>query len=84
MKFGGTSVGDRMRGAPGIAGRTFSALGRRRVNVIAIAQGSSEYNVSFVVAASAMCDAVTTIHQEFGLSHRSSRFDSRTRTLVGR
>jgi bifunctional aspartokinase / homoserine dehydrogenase 1 len=42
-------VGENMRGTPGIAGRTFSALGRENVNIIAIAQGSYECNISFVV-----------------------------------
>jgi len=56
-----------MRGTPGIAGRVFSALGRNEVNVIAVAQGSSEYNVSFVVAAAAMQTAVKAIHLEFDL-----------------
>ena len=60
-------VGDKMRGAPGIAGRTFSALGRSGVNIIAIAQGSSEYNISFVVEAAAMREAVAVVHDEFKL-----------------
>jgi aspartokinase/homoserine dehydrogenase 1 len=60
-------VGDRMRGMPGIAGRTFSALGKRGVNIIAIAQGSSEYNVSFVVHSDSMAEAVQELHKEFGL-----------------
>ncbi|PYS81292.1 MAG: aspartate kinase [Acidobacteria bacterium] len=76
------AVGERMRGTPGIAGRLFSALGRRGVNIVAIAQGSSEYNVSFVVAAGAMRDAVTAIHHEFNLHRRDSRFDAETRSLV--
>jgi aspartate kinase len=69
-------VGDKMRGTPGIAGRTFSALGRRSVNIIAIAQGSSEYNVSFVVEKGAMREAVLAVHNEFGLQRRASRFDT--------
>jgi aspartate kinase len=69
-------VGDKMRGTPGIAGRTFSALGRRGVNIIAIAQGSSEYNVSFVVERAAMREAVLAVHNEFGLQRRASRFDT--------
>jgi len=69
-------VGERMRGLLGIAGRTFSALGRRGVNIIAIAQGSSEYNVSFVVEAALMKEAVQTLHNEFGLQRRASRFES--------
>lgn len=68
-------VGDRMRGTPGIAGRTFSALGRRGINIIAIAQGSSEYNVSLVVEAGMMHEAVQALHAEFGLERRASRFD---------
>jgi len=60
-------VGEKMRGTPGIAGRTFSALGRKGINIIAIAQGSSEYNVSFVVEAVAMRDAVCAVHEEFQL-----------------
>ena len=68
-------VGDRMRGTPGIAGRTFSALGRRGLNIIAIAQGSSEYNVSLVVDAGMMREAVQLLHAEFGLERRASRFD---------
>lgn len=69
-------VGDKMRGTPGIAGRTFSALGRKGINIIAIAQGSSEYNVSFVVEAAAMRDAVVAVHSEFGLQRRASRFEA--------
>jgi aspartokinase len=52
---------------PSIAGRTFSALGKRGVNIIAIAQGSSEYNVSFVVHSDSMAEAVQELHKEFGL-----------------
>ena len=69
-------VGERMRGMVGIAGRTFSALGRRGINIIAIAQGSSEYNVSFVVEASIVRDAVQTLHNEFGLQRPASRFEA--------
>lgn len=69
-------VGDRMRGLPGIAGRAFSALGRRNINIIAIAQGSSEYNVSLVVEAGMMGEAVQWLHREFGLERRASRFES--------
>ena len=69
-------VGDRMRGLPGIAGRTFSALGRRGINIIAIAQGSSESNVSFVVEAGLMGETVQSLHSEFGLELPASRFNS--------
>jgi aspartokinase/homoserine dehydrogenase 1 len=60
-------VGENMRGIPGVAGRTFGALGREGVNIIAIAQGSSEYNISLVVEAASMQRAVTTLHKEFAL-----------------
>jgi aspartate kinase len=69
-------VGDRMRGTPGIAGRTFSALGRRGINIIAIAQGSSECNVSLVVEAGLKREVVQALHREFGLQRRASRFES--------
>jgi aspartate kinase len=60
-------VGDRMRGMPGIAGRTFNNLGQQGINIIAIAQGSSEYNVSFVLETARMQEAVQSLHNEFGL-----------------
>lgn len=60
-------VGENMRGTPGVAGRTFAALGREHVNIIAIAQGSSEANISFVVEEKAMQQALVTAHREFCL-----------------
>jgi bifunctional aspartokinase / homoserine dehydrogenase 1 len=65
-------VGENMRGIPGVAGRTFNALGRENVNVIAIAQGSSECNISFVVARSAMQAALAATHREFALGAPNS------------
>ncbi len=70
-------VGEMMRGTPGIAGRTFSCLGRRNINIIAIAQGSSEYNVSFVVQAGAMREAVLAVHDEFELQHPAALLTDR-------
>jgi aspartate kinase len=61
------AVGENMHGIPGIAGRTFSALGRESINIIAIAQGSSEYNISLVIEADAMQHAMVTLHREFRL-----------------
>jgi len=61
-------VGDKMRGTPGIAGRVFSRLGREGVNLIAIAQGSSENNISFLVEARQMQKAVAAVHHELNLS----------------
>lgn len=60
-------VGENMRGTPGVAGRTFNALGRENVNLIAIAQGSSESNISFVVEEKAVKTSLLTLHREFGL-----------------
>jgi len=57
-----TVVGAGMRHTPGIAGRIFTALGEREVNVIAIAQGSSEVSISLMVAAQDTEDAVQAIH----------------------
>ena len=68
-------IGEKMRGTPGIAGRTFSTLGREAINIIAIAQGSSEYNVSFVVESSVMRRAVAAVHQEFGLERGARQTD---------
>jgi len=64
-------VGENMRGTVGVAGRTFSALGREDVNIIAIAQGSSESNISFVVASQHMSKALAAVHREFSLDLRS-------------
>ncbi len=61
------AVGAGMKGTPGIAARIFGALGRPRINVIAIAQGSSEYNISLVIARGDADDAVRCIHDEFQL-----------------
>ncbi len=58
-------VGAGMRGTPGIAGRLFSALGEVHVNVIALAQGSSESNISMVVDRQDLESAVRAIHQAF-------------------
>lgn len=62
-------VGENMRGTPGVAGRTFHSLGRENVNIIAIAQGSSESNISFVVEEKGVKTALLTLHQEFSLGN---------------
>jgi bifunctional aspartokinase / homoserine dehydrogenase 1 len=66
-------VGENMRGTVGMAGRTFSVLGRENINIIAIAQGSSETNISFVVASQDMKKALLAVHREFALDTRSSQ-----------
>ena len=65
-------VGENMRGTPGVAGRTFHALGREGVNIIAIAQGSSETNISFVVSDDSVKPALLATHREFGLGKLTS------------
>ncbi len=65
-------VGENMRGTPGVAGRTFAAMGRENVNLIAIAQGSSESNISFVVEDKAVKIALIATHKEFGLDVASN------------
>jgi bifunctional aspartokinase / homoserine dehydrogenase 1 len=61
-------VGDGMAGTPGIAARVFSALAATRINVVAIAQGSSERNISFAVKGSDAADATRAIHTAFQMS----------------
>jgi aspartate kinase len=58
-----TVVGAGMRYTPGISGRVFSALGNKGLNIIAIAQGSSECSISLVVDAKDADEAVRAIHQ---------------------
>ena len=57
------AVGDAMRDSPGISGRIFDVLGHHRVNVRAIAQGSSELNISFVVTQDDEERALRAIHR---------------------
>jgi len=60
-------VGSGMRGTPGVAARVFGAVAQRQVNVRMVAQGSSEYNISFVVSEKDGPEVVRAIHQEFQL-----------------
>src|SRR5712691_9128208 len=57
-------VGEGMRGTPGLAGRIFTAISRESVNIIAIAQGSSELTISIVVRRDGLEKAVRAVHQE--------------------
>ena len=57
-------VGEGMRGASGLAGRIFTAISRENVNVIAIAQGSSELTISVVVRRDGLEKAVRAVHTE--------------------
>jgi bifunctional aspartokinase / homoserine dehydrogenase 1 len=57
-----TVVGAGMRSTPGVAGRVFNALGEKNVNVIAIAQGSSEVSISMIIDSEDTRLAVQTLH----------------------
>ena len=56
-------VGEGMKGLRGIAGRTFSAVAKAGVNIVAIAQGSSELNISLLVEQADARKAVEAIHE---------------------
>ena len=58
-------IGEHMRGTPGIAGQLFAALGAHGINVLAIAQGSSERNISLVIAERDEREALRVIHAAF-------------------
>ena len=57
------AVGEGMRGTPGIAAKVFAAVARAGVNVEAIAQGSSECNISFAVDETDRVAAVRALHR---------------------
>lgn len=58
-------VGDNMKSHPGTSGKMFGALGRNGVNVRAIAQGSSERNISAVIATADVKKSINVLHEEF-------------------
>ena len=58
-------VGDNMKSHPGISGKMFGNLGRNGVNVRAIAQGSSERNISAVISTHDVKKAINVLHEEF-------------------
>jgi aspartokinase/homoserine dehydrogenase 1 len=64
------AVGDEMANAPGVAATFFGALGKAGVNVLAIAQGSSERNISAVVTRAQSTRALRAVHAGFYLSSR--------------
>jgi aspartate kinase len=65
-------VGEGMRGTPGLAGRIFTAISHQRINIIAIAQGSSELTICIVVARDGLEKAVQAVHAECGLARAAS------------
>ncbi len=58
-------VGDNMKAHTGISGKMFSALGAQGINIHAIAQGSSERNISAIIESKDVAKAVNTLHEEF-------------------
>ncbi len=58
-------VGENMKKTPGMAGRLFAALGRNGINVRAIAQGSSEYNISVIIGKEDLAKALNAVHDAF-------------------
>ncbi|MCB0322846.1 MAG: bifunctional aspartate kinase/homoserine dehydrogenase I [Bdellovibrionales bacterium] len=65
-------VGANMRNVPGVSGRAFQALGKNGVNVAAIAQGSSELNISIVLDGADELKALGALHDAFFLSERKT------------
>lgn len=61
-------IGEQMKNVPGVAGRLFEGLGKNGINIIAIAQGSSELNISFVIDKQDESKALNAIHDSFFLS----------------
>jgi bifunctional aspartokinase / homoserine dehydrogenase 1 len=58
-------VGDHMKSHTGVSGKMFGSLGRNGVNIRAIAQGSSERNISAVIASNDVKKAINVLHEEF-------------------
>ena len=62
-------VGENMKKTRGISGKFFSALGKNGINIIAIAQGSSELNISAVIERNELSKALNVVHDSLLLSH---------------
>jgi len=67
-----TVVGEGMKGTPGLAGRIFSAISSENINIIAIAQGSSELTISIVVRREGLEKAVKAIHAACRIREQAS------------
>lgn len=61
-------IGENMRNTPGISGKLFSSMGKNGINIIAIAQGSSELNLSVVINTVDLSKALNALHETFFLS----------------
>lgn len=65
-------VGEGMHGTPGIAGRIFTAISREKINIIAIAQGSSELTIAVVVRLDGLEKAVQAVHAECKMAEKAN------------
>lgn len=65
-------IGENMKKSSGISGRLFSALGMNGINIAAIAQGSSELNISVVIQKNDLIKGLNAIHEAFFLSERKN------------
>jgi aspartate kinase len=65
-------VGAAMKGTPGVAARIFNTLGREKINIRMIAQGSSELNISLVIKETDGEKAVRALHKEFNLAKNNN------------
>ena len=72
-------VGAGMKGQHGIAGRVFSALGDQAVNVVAIAQGSSEYNITAIIKERDMKKGVRAVHDRLNVARGALAREKRGR-----
>ncbi len=65
-------VGEGMKETPGISGKVFDALGKNGINILAIAQGSSELNISLVVEKASLKKALNVLHEALFLSKQKT------------
>jgi bifunctional aspartokinase / homoserine dehydrogenase 1 len=66
-------VGSGMRGTPGVAGRFFQTLGNEQINIVTIAQGSSELNISCAINEADVARAVPAVHHAFNLGREREK-----------
>jgi aspartate kinase len=76
-------VGEGMQGTPGLAGRIFTAISRERINIIAIAQGSSELTIAVVVRRDGLESAVRAVHAECDMG-RSGKLRGKRQEAKGK
>lgn len=65
-------VGEGMQGTPGIAGRIFTAISREKINIISIAQGSSELTIAIVVRRDGLEKAVRAVHADCRMAEKAN------------